>query len=123
MESKVIFNARLVSFSAVVEYRVYASDNDLFFIEIPGLSKTSEAMTIHFGLIGLLIRNSMREKAKAKADLLFQSEGNQDPQQLVGKSKNNFQVHLPEIRDSAILPADLSRFSRQPGGPLGIRHA
>jgi len=116
MESKVIFSARLISFSAVTEYRVYAKDSDFFFIEIPGMSKVSESMAIHFGLIGLLIRNSMRKKAKAKADLLFQTEGNQDPQHLIGNSKNNFQVHIPEIRDSSLTPPTFFAFHGNQAG-------
>lgn len=74
---------------------------------MPGLSTTADALTIHFGLIGLLIRRSMEKKAKQKAAALFQSAEYQDPEALIGQNKNNFKIYIPEIRDSSIEPPAL----------------
>lgn len=104
MENQETFNAKFISSMAVRQYRVYARRSDFFFIEVPGLSATADALTIHFGLIGLLVRQSMKKKAKKKAEAMFQSAEHQDPEQLIGQNKNNFKIYIPEIRDSSIEP-------------------
>src|SRR5258708_35522695 len=104
MENQTTFNAKFVSSLAVREYRVYARRSDFFFIEVPGLTPTADAMTIHFGLIGLLVRRSMKKKAKLKAEALFQSAEYHDPEHVIGHNKNNFKIFIPEIRDSSVEP-------------------
>jgi hypothetical protein len=104
MENVATFNARLVSARTDSMYRVYARESDLFFIQIAGLSTTAEALTIHFGLIGYLIRESMKRRAKKKTEEFLQRAGQADPEQLLSESKGNFKVFIPEIRDSAIEP-------------------
>lgn len=104
MENSATFNVRLVSTRRDSVYRVYARGNDLFFIQLAGLSATADALTIHFGLIGYLIRESMNRRAKKKTEEFLQRIGNQDPEELLRENKNNFKVYIPEVRDSAIEP-------------------
>jgi hypothetical protein len=103
MENAAMFNARLVARRDSV-YRVYARESDLFFIQLAGLSATADALTIHFGLIGYLIRESMKRRAKKKTEEFLQRAGNQAPEDLLRENKNNFKVYIPEIRDSTIEP-------------------
>jgi len=105
MENSPTFNARLVSRRSDSIYRVYPRGNDLYFIQLSGLSAAAQALTIHFGLIGMLIRESMKRRAKRKAEALLQRVGVQDPEELLRENKNNFKVYLPEIRDAAIEPS------------------
>jgi hypothetical protein len=104
MENSATFNTRLVSARSDSVYRVFARGNDLYFIQLAGLSTTAQALTIHFGLIGYLIRESMKRRAKKKTEEFLQRAGNQDPEELLRENKNNFKVHTPEIRDSTIEP-------------------
>jgi hypothetical protein len=104
MDNPVTFNARLVSTRSDSMYRVYARGNDLYFIQLAGLSATAQALTIHFGLIGYLIRESMKRRAKKKTEEFLQRTGQVDPEELLRENKNNFKVYIPELRDSAIEP-------------------
>src|SRR5258708_1552117 len=116
MENQTTWNAKFGSSLAVREYRVYARRSDFFFIEVPGLTPTADAVTIHFGLIGLLIRRSMKKKAKLKAEAMFQSAEYQDPEKLIGQNKHNFKIYIPEIRDSSIEPPALFAMHGQQAG-------
>src|ERR1700690_1272409 len=104
MENSATFNARLVSTRSDSVYRVYARGNDLYFIQLAGLSTTAQALTIHFGLIGYLIRESMKRRAKKKAEAILQRAGQGEPEELLRENKNNFKVYIPEIREAAIEP-------------------
>ena len=104
MENSTTFNARLVSTRSDSVYRVYARGNDLYFIQLAGLSTTAQALTIHFGLIGYLIRESMKRRTKKKTEAILQRAGQVDPEELLRENKNNFKVFIPELRDSAIDP-------------------
>ena len=104
MENSATFNARLVSTRSDSVYRIYARGNDLYFIQLAGLSTTAQALTIHFGLIGYLIRESMKRRAKKKTEAMLQRAENQNPEELLRENKNNFKVYIPEIRDSMIEP-------------------
>ena len=104
MENPATFNARLVSTRSDSVYRVYARGNDLYFIQLAGLSTTAQALTIHFGLIGMLIGESMKRRAKKKAEATLQRAGQVAPEELLRENKNNFKVYIPEIREAAIEP-------------------
>jgi len=107
MENSATFNARLVSTRSDSVYRIYARGNDLYFIQLAGLSTTAQALTIHFGLIGYLIRESMKRRAKKKTEAILQRAGQVDPEELLRENKNNFKVYIPEIREAAIEPPAL----------------
>jgi hypothetical protein len=107
MENSATFNARLVSTRSDSVYRIYARGNDLYFIQLTGLSTTAQALTIHFGLIGYLIRESMKRRAKKKTEEFLQRAGQVDPEELLRENKNNFKVYIPEIREAAIEPPAL----------------
>ena len=104
MDNSAAFNAKLVSARRDGVYRVYTRESDLFFVQLAGLSATADALTIHFGLIGYLIRESMKRRAKKKTEEFLQRAGYQDPEELLRENKNNFKVYIPEIRDSTIEP-------------------
>jgi hypothetical protein len=107
MDNSATFNARLVSARSDSVYRVYARGNDLYFIQLAGLSTTAQALTIHFGLIGMLIGESMKRRAKKKTEEFLQRAGQVDPEELLRENKNNFKVYIPEIREAAIEPPAL----------------
>jgi hypothetical protein len=104
MENSAAFNAKRVSTRSDSVYRVHARGNDLYFIQLAGLSATAQALTIHFGLIGYLIRESLKRRAKKKTEEFLQRAGQVDPEELLRENKNNFKVYIPEICDSAIEP-------------------
>ncbi|MGA2787258.1 MAG: hypothetical protein ABSF60_06995 [Verrucomicrobiota bacterium] len=85
-------------------YRVYARGHDLYFIQLAGLSATAQALTVHLGLIGMLIGESMKRRAKKKAEATLQRVGQTDPEELLRENKNNFKVYIPEIREAVIEP-------------------
>ncbi|MGA2243104.1 MAG: hypothetical protein ABSH11_13850 [Verrucomicrobiota bacterium] len=107
MESSATFNARLVTSPSERVYRIYVKGSDLFFIQLAGFSQTAEVLTVHFGLIGLLIGESMKRRAKKNAETTLQRAGQVDPEELLRENKNNFKVHIPEIREAAIDPPAL----------------
>ena len=83
MENSATFNAKLVSTRSDSVYRVHARGNDLYFIQLAGLSATAQALTIHFGLIGYLIRESMKRRAKKKTEEFLQRAGQVEPEELL----------------------------------------
>ena len=92
MKNAATFNVRMVSARTDSTYRVYARESDLFFIQLAGLSATAQALTIHFGLIGYLIQQSMKRRAKKKTEEFLQRAGQTDPEELLRESKDNFKV-------------------------------
>jgi hypothetical protein len=104
MDNPVTFNVRLVSARSDSVYRVYARGNDFYFIQLAGLSTTAQALTVHFGLVGMLIGESMKRRAKKKTEATLQRAGQVDPEELLRENKNNFKVYIPEIREAAIEP-------------------
>ena len=107
MENSATFNARLVSTRSDSVYRIYARGNDLYFIQLAGLSTTAQALTVHFGLIGMLIGESLKRRAKKKTEEFLQRAGQVDPEELLCENKNNFKAYIPEIRAAAIEPPAL----------------
>jgi hypothetical protein len=116
MENSTTFNAKLVSTHLDRVYRIYVKGSDLFFVQLAGLGTTAEALTVHFGLIGLLIGESLKRRAKKKAEANLQGAEQKDPELLLQENKNNFKVNIPEIRESAIeLPALFAMHGKQAG--------
>jgi len=97
----------LVSTRSDSVYRIYARGNDLYFIQLAGLSTTAQALTVHFGLIGMLIGESLKRRAKKKTEEFLQRAGQVDPEELLCENKNNFKAYIPEIREAAIEPPAL----------------
>src|SRR5215475_13280070 len=79
-------------------YRVYLRRDDLFFIVLAeGLSANPETLTVHFGLLGLLIGSSMKKRAKKKHAAAAARMDQTDPEQLLTENKRNFRLHTSEI--------------------------
>src|SRR6185503_12120396 len=86
-------------------YRVYLQRADLFFIVLAeGLSANPEMLTVHFGLLGLLLRNSMKKRAKKKHAAAPERMDQTDPEQLLTEHKKNFRLHTSEIGEASIEP-------------------
>src|SRR5258708_39159014 len=81
-------------------YRVYPRRDDLFFIVLAeGLSANPHTLTVHLGLLGLLIAAMMRKRAKKKNAAASQRMDQTDPEQLLSENKHNFKLHTSEIND------------------------
>jgi hypothetical protein len=98
------FSARSVSSSFERRYQISAQGSNLYFIQLPGVSETAQALTVHFGLLGILIGESMKKRAQKKAAAAVQSASPQDPEEALRENKHNFKVYLPEIQDAALEP-------------------
>ena len=98
------FDARFVSRRVESVYRIYAQASDLYFINLGGLSTVAQALTVHFGLIGMLIGSALKKRAKQKAEAMLQHAEGQDPESLLRENKTNFKVYVPEISEAVIEP-------------------
>ncbi len=86
-------------------YRVYPRRDDLFFIVLAeGLSANPQTLTVHFGLLGLLIGAMMKKRAKKKKEAATQRMDQTDPEQLLVENKHNFKLHSSEISEGSIEP-------------------
>jgi hypothetical protein len=86
-------------------YRVYVRRDDLFFIVLAeGLSANPETLTVHFGLLGMLIGASMKKRAKKKHAAAAERMDQTDPEQLLTEHKRNFRLHASEISEGSIEP-------------------
>ena len=112
------------SFSAKMSsrvYRVYARRSHLFFVVLAeGLSANPETLTVHFGLLGLLIQSSMKKRAKKKEAASVERMDQIDPEQLLAEHKKNFKVHASEIRESSIEPRPAFTFDGHQVGYLKL---
>jgi len=92
-------------------YRVYPRRDDLFFIVLAeGLSANPQTLTVHFGLLGLLIGAMMKKRAKKKNAAATQRMDQTDPEQLLAENKHNFRLHTSEINEGSIEPRPLITF-------------
>jgi len=92
-------------------YRVYLRRADLFFIVLAeGLSANPQTLTVHFGLLGLLIGAMMKKRAKKKNAAATQRMDQTDPEQLLAENKHNFRLHTSEINEGSIEPRPLITF-------------
>ena len=121
METATAFNARLTP--AERQYRIYVRGNDLIFIQLAGLSTAVQVLTVHFGVIGMLVGESLKRRAKAKAEAALQRTGEQDPELLLDQNDNNFRVYSAEIREATIEPpARFQWHGKQAGRWNFVRH-
>jgi hypothetical protein len=104
MASPETFIARSVSGSFERIYRISSQGSDLYFIQLPGVSETAQALTVHFGIIGVLIGESMKKRAQKKAEAALRSTDAQDPELSLRENRNNFKVYAPEIQEAVIEP-------------------
>jgi hypothetical protein len=104
------FDARLATPIFSGAYRIFVGQSDLIFIQIEGGAKLVLAVMAPLigpvvNLISLVLWFFTKKKAKDWLKKLDQ----QNPEDLLCESENNFRLHLPEIREAAIeLPAFLA---------------
>src|SRR3954469_13024936 len=98
-------------------YRVYVRRDDLFFIVLAeGLSANPETLTVHFGLLGLLIGAMMKKRAKKKHAAATERMNHTAPEQLLAENKSNFKLHASEIREASIEPRPWLTFEGHQAG-------
>jgi hypothetical protein len=98
-------------------YRVYLRRDDLFFIVLAeGLSANPETLTVHLGLLGLLIGASMKKRAKKKNATATERMNQTDPEQLLSEHKRNFRLHTSEIGETSIEPRPAITFDGHQAG-------
>lgn len=97
------FDARYISSSDNI-YRVYRQGSDLYFINLGGVSATAKAITVHFGLLGMLIQSMLKKRAKRQTDVLIQRLQTEDLESLLRENKTNFKIYVPEISEATIEP-------------------
>lgn len=121
MNSNRLFDARFISKSTDHTYRIYVQGSDLYFVDLGGLGAVGQAVTAHFGLIGYLIRSSMKKKAKQKAADLLQRFETQDLESLLRESKESFKVYIPEISEAVIDPPAIFALHGKQAGRLNLK--
>jgi len=104
MKKNEFFEAKDVSRNADCLYRVYAQSGEFYFICLGGLGQTAQALTVHFGLLGLLIGSVLKKRAKKQAEAVLQRAEGQDLETLLRENKKNFKVYIPEITDAVVEP-------------------
>ena len=112
------FVARMASGSFERTYRISVQGNDLYFIELPGVSVGAQALTAQLGLAGLLIGHSLKKRAQKKAEAARQTGGQQDPEAAIRENKNNFKLYAPEIKDASIDPPGFWQLHGKQAGRL-----
>jgi hypothetical protein len=119
------FNAKLITpiFSAGT-YRIFVERSDLLFIQIEGGSKSILAATAPLlGPAGNLIPLGLWLFTKKKAKDRLQNVDQQNPEDRLRESEQNFKLHLSEIRDASIEPPTLFAASGKAGRlHLLVRH-
>ena len=120
METPATFNAKLTSATASDRlYRVYLKRDDVFFVLLEaGLGASPETLTVHFGLLGMLIGSMMKKRAKKKRESTIQRIDNLHPEQLLAEHKHNFKLHSSEIKEAVIEPRALFTLHGQQVGRL-----
>jgi len=98
------FDARFVSNRSDNIYRIYVKANDIYFINLGGLSATTQMITSQFGLVGMLIGAALKKRARKQTETLLQRAAGQDPEFLLRENKTNFKIYAPEISEAAIEP-------------------
>jgi hypothetical protein len=104
MQNTGSFDARFISKRSGSMYRIYTRANDLCFINLGGLSPVAQALTVHFGLIGMVLGSALKKRAKKQTEAMLQRAEGQDPEFLLRENKTNFKVYVPEISEAVIEP-------------------
>ncbi|HEY4105269.1 MAG TPA: hypothetical protein VGM44_15335 [Polyangiaceae bacterium] len=90
------FNAFSMGFGGERFFRVYQSGEYLLFITFPGRSKWQLAC-MQFGLLGALLWAFIRRRFERKRDALLAELDRTQPNELMGRDKNNFAVHRMQL--------------------------
>jgi len=120
MKTNRLFDARFISKNTDHMFRVYVQDSDLYFVDLGGLGDLGR-VTIHFGLIGMLIGAAIKKKAKQKAEDLLQRFETQDLESLLRESKRSFKIYIPEISEAVIDPPTRFAMHGKQAGRLNLK--
>ncbi len=116
MQTSPLFDARLVSRTLESIYRVYSQGSELYFIHLGGLGAMTQAVTVHFGLLGILIGSALKKRAQRQTEAILQNAENKDPESLVRENKHSFKVYVPEISEAVLEPPALFQMHGQQAG-------
>ena len=107
------FNIKVVSpLPAAGSYRVFVQGGDLIFIQVEsGSNQILNALTPLLGPFGGLANLFGWLFSRHKVNDFNERLQSADPESLLRDSKNNFRLHLAEIRQAVIEPAPASSFS------------
>jgi hypothetical protein len=104
MQNAGSFDARFVSGRSNSVYRIYTQASDLYFINLGGLNPAMQALTVHFGIIGMLIGAALKKRAQKQTEAMLRRAEGQDLEFLLRENKSNFKIYAPEISEAAIEP-------------------
>jgi len=123
--TRTAFDAKLISpILSAGTYRVFIERSELLFIQLDGGAKSILAtLAPLLGPFGSLIPLVLWLFTKKQAKDRLHNIDQQNPEDLLGNSDNNFKLHLAEIRDAAIEPASFLAASGKAGRwLLTVRH-
>jgi len=119
------FDVKLISpISSAGTYRVFIERSELLFIQLEGGAKsTLTTLAPLLGPFGSLVPLVLWLFTKKQAKDRLHNIDQQNPEDLLSNSDNNFKLHLAEIRDAAIEPASFLATSGKAGRLLlTVRH-
>ena len=119
------FNAKLVSpMSLAGAYRIYVQRNDLLFIQTEGgANSLFGAIAPLLGPVGTLAGLASSLFSKRKTRYKLENIDQENPEELLRETENNFKLNASEIRDAAIEPPALFVTAGKAGRlNLTVRH-
>jgi hypothetical protein len=99
------FNARMLhTWTPDRLYRVYLTRDELFFIRIGGQGGMNEAAAAQFGLLGVLLSNTVVKRSKRKLEAIIAEVDANPPSLQLSKHKHNFRVLRSEVDQTKLEP-------------------
>jgi len=103
---QIAFNARATfTWSGDRMYRVYLTNDALYFIRIGGQGGMDVAVAAGFGALGGAALSLMRKRGQTKEEERRAAIDAQGPQALLDAHKHNFRLFPSDVRESSIEPA------------------
>jgi len=99
------FNARTaIRWKGDFIFRIYHTNDRLFFIKLGSSKRSNQQVAFHFGLIGAIVAHFASKSSEKKAkEKMYQFAG-MKPAELLGKDKANHVTLLSEISEPTLGP-------------------